>query len=96
MTKPAVEFNDIEMQFSETVAVSGINLSIQRGSFVVLLGPSGSGKTTLLNLIGGFIEPTKAKYLSMAKITGIPPASVLLRRYSRIMHFSLICQLQVI
>ena len=29
MTKPAVEFNDIEMHFSDTVAVSGINLSIR-------------------------------------------------------------------
>ena len=75
MTKPAVEFNDIEMHFSDTVAVSGINLSIQRGSFVVLLGPSGSGKTTLLNLIGGFIEPTKGQVLIDGKnVTGIPPA----------------------
>ena len=75
MTKPAVEFNDIEMHFSDTIAVSGINLSIQRGSFVVLLGPSGSGKTTLLNLIGGFIEPTKGQVLIDGKnVTGIPPA----------------------
>ena len=75
MTKSAVEFIDIEMHFADTVAVSGINLSIKRGSFVVLLGPSGSGKTTLLNLIGGFIEPTRGQVLIDGKnVNGIPPA----------------------
>lgn len=33
-------------------ALFGIDLSLQRGSFTVLMGPSGSGKTTLLTLIG--------------------------------------------
>lgn len=75
MTTSAVEFIDIEMQFADTVAVSGINLSIKRGSFVVILGPSGSGKTTLLNLIGGFIEPTRGQVLIDGKnVNGIPPA----------------------
>ncbi len=40
-------------------ALRGINLSIQKGEFVVVAGPSGSGKTTLLNIIGGLDQPTK-------------------------------------
>jgi putative ABC transport system ATP-binding protein len=33
-------------------ALFDINLTLERGSFTVLMGPSGSGKTTLLTLIG--------------------------------------------
>jgi putative ABC transport system ATP-binding protein len=33
-------------------ALIGIDLTVKRGSFTVLMGPSGSGKTTLLTLLG--------------------------------------------
>jgi ABC-type lipoprotein export system ATPase subunit len=39
-------------------AVSGIDLEIKKGEFVVILGPSGGGKSTLLNLMGGIDHPT--------------------------------------
>lgn len=42
-------------------AVNGVSLSIERGSFVVVLGPSGSGKTTLLNIISGLVGPTSGQ-----------------------------------
>lgn len=35
----------------------GMNFSIAKGEFCVLLGPSGSGKSTLLNIIGGIDSP---------------------------------------
>ncbi|WP_048170835.1 ABC transporter ATP-binding protein [Methanosarcina siciliae] len=40
-------------------ALSGIDLEIYRGEFVVVLGPSGSGKSTLMNLLGCLDLPSK-------------------------------------
>ena len=39
-------------------ALMDVNLSINRGEFIVLLGPSGSGKSTLLNILGGLDRPS--------------------------------------
>ncbi|HEY6057231.1 MAG TPA: ATP-binding cassette domain-containing protein, partial [Candidatus Limnocylindrales bacterium] len=41
------------------VAVNGVDLVIDEGTFVAVQGPSGSGKTTLLGLLAG-LEPPDA------------------------------------
>jgi putative ABC transport system ATP-binding protein len=43
---------------NEVNAVNGVDLSIKKGEFVVIVGSNGSGKTTLLNLIAGSVLPT--------------------------------------
>lgn len=52
-----LEIHNIKKSFGEgdsrVDVLKGINLSVQKGEFCVLLGPSGSGKSTLLNIIGG-------------------------------------------
>lgn len=42
----------------------GMDFSVAKGEFCVLLGPSGSGKSTLLNIIGGIDTPDEG-YISI-------------------------------
>lgn len=52
-----LEIRGIRKSFGEgdslVEVLKGIDLSVEKGEFCVLLGPSGSGKSTLLNIIGG-------------------------------------------
>ncbi|GAB4179922.1 MAG: ABC transporter ATP-binding protein [Thalassobaculales bacterium] len=45
----------------EVEALTGVDLDIAGGEFVVLLGPSGCGKTTLLRMIGGLVQPSAGR-----------------------------------
>lgn len=44
-------------------ALSGVNLTINKGDFIAIIGPSGSGKTTLANIIGGLDMPTTGEII---------------------------------
>ena len=61
--KKIVELKNVSKTYkigeSEFKALDNIDLSINKGEFVVILGPSGAGKSTLLNLIGGMDTPTE-------------------------------------
>lgn len=43
---------------SSVLALTGVDLEIGRGEFLVLLGPSGCGKTTLLRIVAGLLKST--------------------------------------
>jgi putative ABC transport system ATP-binding protein len=42
-------------------ALRGVDATLHRGEFIVLLGPSGSGKSTLLNIMGALDVPTAGR-----------------------------------
>ena len=54
----SVTIKNVRKNYGNLEVVHGINLTIEDGSFVVLLGPSGCGKSTLLRLVAGLETPT--------------------------------------
>jgi osmoprotectant transport system ATP-binding protein len=60
---PSVRFDDLHVRYGGTQVLSGISLTIEPGSLVVLLGPSGSGKTTLLRSVNRMVEPSAGRVL---------------------------------
>src|SRR2546425_1375813 len=68
-----------------TVALNGIDLDIERGSFVSIVGPSGCGKSTLLLIIAGLVAPTSGLVFLEGRKVESPPPSVLyvFQQYTR-------------
>src|SRR5215207_857767 len=56
-----IRVEHLRKQFSDFVAVEDSNLTVEDGSFFVLLGPSGCGKTTTLRMIAGLELPTSGE-----------------------------------
>jgi len=54
---------DLVKTFGGFTAVSGINLDVRDGEFLILVGPSGCGKTTTLNMISGLQSPTSGQII---------------------------------
>ena len=54
----SVTLKNIIKRYGDVEVVHGVDLTIDDGSFVVLLGPSGCGKSTLLRMIAGLESVT--------------------------------------
>jgi nitrate/nitrite transport system ATP-binding protein len=52
---------------NRTEVLKNINLSVEKGEFVVIVGYSGSGKSTLINLISGLVKPDTGEALIEGK-----------------------------
>ena len=57
LSKPLLKVDNINKQFSSTVACDDISFELWPGEILGIVGESGSGKTTLLRSIAGLIEP---------------------------------------
>ena len=68
-----------------TVALKGIDLDIERGSFVSIVGPSGCGKSTLLQIMAGLVAPTSGAVFLEDRKVEVPPPTVIyvFQQYTR-------------
>lgn len=65
---PAIEAVDLRKQYGDTVAVDGIDLSVDQGAVYGFLGPNGAGKTTTMRMLTTLTRPTSGQ----ARIVGTP------------------------
>ncbi|MDR2517074.1 MAG: ABC transporter ATP-binding protein [Spirochaetaceae bacterium] len=56
---PFVEIRGLSHRFGGIQALSGINITLEKGDVAALIGPNGAGKTTVFNLVSGFYVPTE-------------------------------------
>jgi ABC-type nitrate/sulfonate/bicarbonate transport system ATPase subunit len=57
---------------SAVVALEGLTLEVESGTFATLLGPSGCGKSTALDLVAGFTRPTSGLVTVGGRIVAKP------------------------
>ncbi|XCP86440.1 ABC transporter ATP-binding protein [Roseburia hominis] len=70
-----VELKDVRKIYKmgeiEIAAAAGINFTIKKGEFAVVVGASGAGKTTVLNILGGMDTATSGEvWIDGANVAG--------------------------
>ena len=84
-----LETRDLTKEFKGFVAVSRVNLRVQRGHIHALIGPNGAGKTTCFNLLTKFLSPTSGHILFNGEdITREAPAHIARRGIIRSFQIS--------
>jgi len=54
---PTLSIRRLVKSYRRRTALSGVDLTIERGAWVALVGPNGAGKTTLLRSVIGLVTP---------------------------------------
>jgi ABC-2 type transport system ATP-binding protein len=64
---PIVEMHGVTHRFDDRDVLSGIDLTVPRGTILGIIGPSGAGKTTTIRLLTGAIAPKEGEVSVMGR-----------------------------
>jgi ABC-2 type transport system ATP-binding protein len=56
-----IETENLTKKYQSKVAVSAVNLSVEKGQIYGFLGPNGAGKSTFIKMLTGLVFPTSGK-----------------------------------
>ena len=71
----SIEIKNLSLNFGDVKVLKDLNLTIEKGEFLVLLGASGCGKSTLLNCIAGLLDVTDGQiFINEQNVTWYEPA----------------------
>ena len=72
-----LKVDHVTQRFGGLVALSDINIEVEKGEIIGIIGPNGAGKTTLFNVVTGIYTPTEGRiYLGDDDITGLKPFEI--------------------
>lgn len=54
---PILDLREIKKHFGQTIALDGVNLTLEKGEIHALIGENGAGKSTLMNVLSGALKP---------------------------------------
>jgi ABC-2 type transport system ATP-binding protein len=63
MDAPAVQVEDVHVNYGSLPALDGVSLSVDRGTTLAVLGHNGAGKTTLIRVLATQIRPRRGRVL---------------------------------
>jgi ABC-2 type transport system ATP-binding protein len=69
MSEAVIQTEDFTRRFGSTVAVDGLNLTVERGQIFGFLGRNGAGKTTTIKTLLGLLRPTSGS----VRVLGLDP-----------------------
>jgi heme exporter protein A len=56
-----IRARNLGRRFGDKRALSGVDVDVERGEFLLVTGPNGAGKSTLLRLFAGLLVPTSGE-----------------------------------